>query len=82
MFMCMGHLDDIAYLINDRLVFYRERGAKAYGALPYWISMVAPQVPVQMINCIMFCAMMYPMAGLRSGSDHWGYFFFFMLMSS
>ena len=82
MLMLMGQLDNIAILLNERLVFYRERGAKAYGALAYFISFFLLQLPILILNVLFYSIGMYPLTGLRSGAGRYGNFFFFMLMSA
>jgi hypothetical protein len=82
MLMLMGHLDGISDLLADRLVFYRERGAKAYGPFAYVVSVVFLNIFILVLNVCFYCMGMYPLTGLRTGVSHFGYFFFFMLMAS
>ena len=42
----MGMQTAVPAMINNRLVFYRERGAMAYGAFPYWISCWITMLPL------------------------------------
>lgn len=78
----MSQMDTISAMMEDRLMFYRERGASAYGPFAYWVSLWVPQVPCMFMNVILYCAVMYPMAGLRPESDAWGTLFFFMLFAN
>jgi len=82
MLMLMGHLDSISAILDDRLIFYRERGAKAYGAFAYYISVFALQIVILVFNVLVYGMGMYPLTGLRAGVSYFGYFFFFMLLSS
>jgi ABC-type multidrug transport system permease subunit len=82
MFMIMGHQQAIPLLFDDRLMFYRERGAKAYGALPYWISSFIFQLPMIILNVLVFCAITYNMCGFTSEDGHFGvYYLVHMLVS-
>lgn len=80
MFMILGHQQAIPALFEDRLVFYRERGARAYGALPYWFSSWFLQIPLVAINVFVFSLIVYYMAGLQS--DGFGLFLGVMILTS
>jgi ABC-type multidrug transport system permease subunit len=83
MFMIIGHQQALPAMLDDRLVFYRERGAKAYGAFSYWFSCWIIQIPLILVNVLLFSVILYPMAGLNShSSEEFGYFYFIMLLSS
>ena len=72
------HLDSIGALLLDRLVFYRERGAKAYGSFSYWLSLTIPVLLFQIPLTIIYTALIYFMAGLRDG--HYGFYFLILLL--
>lgn len=74
-FLVVGYQDAIPAMFDSRLLFYRERGAKAYGALPYWISESFVPVVSNFIALFLFSSIVYPMAGLRVGANHFGIFF-------
>jgi ABC-type multidrug transport system ATPase subunit len=80
MFMVLGHQQAIPQLFEARLVFYRERGARAYGALPYWFSSWFLQVPLILLNVLVFSALVYSLCGLKDGG--YGYFFIVLYMTS
>ena len=83
MFMIIGHQQQIPAQLDDRLIFYRERGAKAYGALSYWISCWAIPVPLIFGNVLLFSIILYNMSGLNThSSDNFGYYYFIMLLAS
>jgi len=82
MFMILGHQQAIPALFEDRLVFYRERGARAYGAFPYWISCWFLQVPLILLNVLVFSAIVYSMSGFTDASGCYGYFFGVLYMTS
>jgi len=50
---------------DDRLLFYRERGAGVYGALPYWFSSSLAYIPQCALASITYCTVVYDMSGLN-----------------
>jgi hypothetical protein len=65
MLMCMGHLNSLRFLINDRVLFYRERGSRAYGPVAYAVSVSIPPMLAGVLNVLVFSLATYYMAGLR-----------------
>ena len=59
------HLDTIGIVLNERLVFYRERDAKAYGAFSYWFSLTIPILFFNLMILPFQTILVYFMAGLR-----------------
>jgi ABC-type multidrug transport system permease subunit len=82
MLMLMGQLDSISIVIEDRLVYYRERGAKAYSPFAYYLSTFLIQIPTLVLNVLFYSIGMYTLTGLRAGASYYGYFFFLMLFAS
>lgn len=80
MFLMMVHQSSIPAMLDDRLLFYRERGARAYGALPYWLSSLITQLPIVFLATLAFSLVIYWMVGFRAGA--FGYFFYFTLTVS
>jgi hypothetical protein len=77
MFLLMANQSSIPQMLNDRLLFYRERGARAYGALPYWMSTWITQVPIIVLATLGFSLVIYWMVGFRANG--FGWFLYFML---
>lgn len=82
MFMILGHQQAIPALFEDRLVFYRERGARAYGALPYWFSSWFLQLPLIFINTLVFSSIVYSMSDLNPREGGFSYFWGQMFLTS
>jgi ABC-type multidrug transport system ATPase subunit len=82
MFMILGHQQAIPALFEDRLVFYRERGAHCYGALPYWVTLWILQVPFAMINVLVFACITYTMCGFTTAEGHFGPYYCALLFCS
>jgi len=74
------HADTIGIVLNERLVFYRERGAKAYGAFSYLFSLTIPILFFNLMILPFQTILVYFMAGLRDG--HFGNFFLILLLSN
>jgi ATP-binding cassette subfamily G (WHITE) protein 2 (SNQ2) len=77
--LVMGRMSLVAGLFQDRLVFYRERGSRAYGSLPYCLSVLLPRMPITALNVLCYSLFLYPMTGLRGGS-HYCVFFVVLLL--
>ncbi len=45
-FVTLGNQQNIPRIFQDRLLFYREKGAGVYGATAYWWSIVFSQVSI------------------------------------
>jgi ABC-type multidrug transport system ATPase subunit/ABC-type multidrug transport system permease subunit len=74
----LGHLDNVVAQFDERLLYYRERGAGTYGPLVYWLSSLIVKgslIPLNVLGCTVF---VYPMAGLRAGNA--GVVFYFVLV--
>lgn len=82
LFMIIGHQQAIPAYMSERLVFYRERGAKAYGAFPYWVTTWILNLPMIVFNVFFYSIIAYPMVGLRPTTEHFMYFYLIMLMCS
>ena len=61
----VSHQEVIPTLFYDRLLFYRERGAGAYGAIPYYLSAWMLRVPIYIINSALYCCILYELTGLQ-----------------
>ena len=82
MFAMMAHQASIPQLFEDRLLFYRERGSKAYGAISYWISQWILNIPLTIISILLFAMIVYLCCGLRSGAGYFFFYYMIMLLSS
>jgi hypothetical protein len=74
-----SHLEKVSALMEDRLIYYRERSVHTYGALSYWLSVWLPYLPLYTLVSVVYCAVLYPMSGLRRGGERFGIFLFFVL---
>lgn len=81
MVFLMVHQQDIPDLINDRVVYYRERGAGIYGVFPYWLSRLIYTTIISAISVFCFCIILYLLTGLRPGVDNFLYFYYNVLIS-
>lgn len=77
----MGHQEDIPSNLEDRLLFYRERAASAYGSLAYWLSSVLITVPYSSFMVFLYSLVVYWMIGFRPDLQRFGYFVYIMIVT-
>ena len=82
MFVVMGHQQNIPIVFEERLLFYRERGAKIYGNFSYWLTGGVSVVPLTIVMVAIFASAMYKMTGFRSEWDAFLFFFFIASITS
>lgn len=82
MFVIIGHQQSIPLLQEDRLIFYRERGAKAYGAFPYWISCWFLLIPLTIVNVFIFSLLEYNLTNMQPSVTEFFVFYYVLLFSS
>ncbi|CAM9914015.1 unnamed protein product [Scytosiphon promiscuus] len=74
-FVMLSNQQNIPRIFQDRLLFYREKGAGVYGPVEYWWSIVIAQVPLAVINAAAYGTIVYNMSGLNHNSwEPFGYF--------
>jgi len=78
----MGHQQSIPIIFEERLLFYRERGAKIYGNLAYWATGGVSIVPVTIFNVAVFVGLLYKMTGFKDDWESFGYFYLIVVLSS
>lgn len=81
-FFIVSNLQALPAMLDQRLLFYRERGARAYGTFAYWMSVWLLQVPVMATNVLVYAAILYHMVGLRPGASHFFFFYYVLLLMS
>ena len=79
MFVTMGQQQNIPIIFEERLLFYRERGAKIYGNFSYWLTGGVSVTPLTIIWVAIFVGILYFMTGFRT---EWDAFLFFYLISA
>jgi ABC-type multidrug transport system ATPase subunit len=82
LFMVLGHQQSMPIIFEERLLFYRERGAKAVCTTAYWIASTVMMVPLTLINTLVYAAILYSMTGLNDGDGCFGYFYFIVFTTS
>ena len=61
-----------------KFYYFQHLGAKAYGAIPYWISTWIVRAPICMMNAAIFSTIFYKIIGLRDG----GFSFFYFVLAA
>lgn len=74
----VGHQSLMSELIEERLLFYRERGAKAYGEFSYWVSATFVSVIAAPPATLAYAVILYFAIGFNETSG--GEFLFFLLV--
>ncbi|GMN39377.1 hypothetical protein TIFTF001_008607 [Ficus carica] len=66
----------------ERAVFYRERAAGMYSALPYAFAQVAIEIIYSAIQCLVYTLILYSMIGFEwnAGKLFWFYYYIFMCL--
>ncbi|CAN0027756.1 unnamed protein product [Discosporangium mesarthrocarpum] len=82
-FIMLSNQQNIPYIFQDRLQYYREKGAGVYGEFPYWWSITLAQVPLAVLNSVIYSSLVYWMCGLNnSDPGRFGYFTGVMILSN
>ena len=82
MFVTMGQQQNIPIIFEERLLFYRERGAKIYGNFSYWLTGGVSVVPLTIVWVGLFVAVLYPMTGFRMDWEAVLFFYLIAAMTS
>nr|GFC68587.1 pleiotropic drug resistance protein 1-like [Tanacetum cinerariifolium] len=64
----------------ERTVFYRERAAGMYSALPYAFSQVLVEIPYIFAQAVVYSLIVYSMIGFEWTVEKFAWYFFFQLM--
>ncbi|KAH7847927.1 hypothetical protein Vadar_031716 [Vaccinium darrowii] len=62
----------------ERTVFYRERSAGMYSALPFVFGQVAIEIPYVLVQTIIYVVIVYAMIGFEWTTDKFFWYLFFM----
>lgn len=77
----MGHQEDIPAILEERLLFYRERSSSAYHTLSYWLSNLIVTIPLSALNITLYSSVVYHMVGFRPGAGYFLYFVYIMIVT-
>jgi len=75
-----GLFASINTFIAENRVIKRERLARTYYVLPYYVSKILAELPFRIINPIVFCTIFYWMVGYQNDFVHYGTFVCIMAM--
>lgn len=65
----------------ERTVYYRERAAGMYSALPYALAQAAMEIPYTLVQTILYALMVYSMIGFQWTAVKFFWFVFFMFFA-
>ncbi|KAL5743166.1 hypothetical protein ACOSP7_029898 [Xanthoceras sorbifolium] len=81
LFLGSGNANAVQPVVGvERTVFYRERAAGMYSALPYAFAQVAIEVEYVIIQTVIYSLILYSMIGFEWQVAKFFWFFYFMLM--
>ncbi|KAK7243373.1 hypothetical protein RIF29_38167 [Crotalaria pallida] len=69
-------------IMNERMVFYRERAARMYSAFPYSIAQVAIELPYTAVQVTIYATIVYGMMGFEWTVAKFFLNLFFMLITN
>ncbi|XP_021748020.1 ABC transporter G family member 34-like isoform X1 [Chenopodium quinoa] len=69
-----------AVVATERTIFYREKAARMYSALPYTFAQVAIEAIYNVIQTLVYTLILYCMIGFEWNIEKFLYFYFFILM--
>ena len=67
---CIWVIEIVPGIHEEKLIFYRERAAKATTTFTSWISMGLPMILMSFIICVVYSVPAYLLAGLRGDITH------------
>jgi ATP-binding cassette subfamily G (WHITE) protein 2 (SNQ2) len=82
MSLLMNQQEEIPMLIDDRLIFYREKSAYAYSPFSYWISRFIVAVPFNIFNVFLYSLVLYYLVGFRTSNNAFPFFLMIMWIST
>ncbi|XP_031487829.1 pleiotropic drug resistance protein 1-like [Nymphaea colorata] len=65
----------------ERTVFYREKAAGMYSALPYALAQVLIEIPYVLVQALIYCFIVYAMIGYELTAIKFFWFLFFMYIA-
>jgi len=69
-------------LIDQRLLFNRERSSGAYSTVVYFLATTFSDIPLTALNSVAFGAVAYFMVGFRPDLEHFGFFLLLLMLIS
>jgi ATP-binding cassette, subfamily G (WHITE), member 2 len=81
-FMIMGHQKQMPVIFRERLLFYRERSAGAYGPLSYWVTTILVTFPFVVLNVFIYAITVHHLVGLRTAPGNFVDFYVTLLLIS
>ncbi|KAN0035235.1 hypothetical protein ACTA71_004496 [Dictyostelium dimigraforme] len=70
-----GGFGSISVFFNQRQVFYNQRAWKYYNTMTYFLSMIITDLPMSIVEVLLFSNFVYWMTGLNKTWDRFIYFF-------
>lgn len=81
LFLAFSNVGIITPFYRERSVFYSQRESKYYSPSAYFFSKTILELPLILVECVVFAAIIYWMTGLNHAADRF-IFYILMLMAS
>ena len=82
MFVMLGNQQCIPSIFDDRLIYYREKGAHIYSYFSYWLTCANIYLPQIALNTFLYSAIVYPLSGLHPCWEAFWFFYLSIALSS
>jgi ABC-type multidrug transport system permease subunit len=79
-FMMLSMQEALPAVFEARLLYYRERGSRAYHVLPYWVSTWLYKLPVLAMGNLTYCLCVYNLSGLNDDSGRFSSMYWTVLL--
>ena len=74
MFILFTNVQFAFYLFNNNLVYMKEHSRELYCLVPHWLMSSIPIYFLRCLNIVLYCIMVYPIIGLSSPGENFGFF--------
>lgn len=74
--LLMSHQADIPDILEQRLLFHRERASQSITTESYWLAKFCLDAPFNAIFVLLYASILYHLCLLRAGTTAFGYFYY------
>ncbi|KAM9966535.1 hypothetical protein ACTFIR_006755 [Dictyostelium discoideum] len=78
LFIVFSGMGAIAILFEQREVFYIQKDGKYYKTFAFFLSLIFSEIPIALLETVVFCVLVYWMCGLQANAEK---FIYFLLMN-
>lgn len=74
----MSHQADIPDILEQRLLFNRERASQTISVTSYWLAKFLLDAPFNAVFVLIYSGILYTLCSLRAGSKHFWFFYYIL----